>query len=201
VGIVADGSSIEWTQATWNPTTGCDIVSSGCDNCLAPDTPVLMADMTWRPIAKIAPGDEIVGFTETPGLGQNRIYERATVVHAWTTKAEAVEITVGDRSIVASTDHRFLANVRPYWREAQRLTLHTSVIDLGMPMWLPDTDAEPYLAAISRAPSVATALSALQGQVRTGPSSRTCAWLSSRLTNQSLSVQSGHSQPSAAQTS
>jgi protein gp37 len=32
---VADGSSIGWTQATWNPTTGCDKVSAGGDNCYA----------------------------------------------------------------------------------------------------------------------------------------------------------------------
>ena len=32
---MADGSSIEWTEATWNPTTGCDRISSGCDNCYA----------------------------------------------------------------------------------------------------------------------------------------------------------------------
>src|SRR5947209_17642414 len=32
---VADGSGIEWTQATWNPTTGCDRVSPGCDHCYA----------------------------------------------------------------------------------------------------------------------------------------------------------------------
>jgi protein gp37 len=32
---VADGSAIEWTEATWNPTTGCDRVSPGCDNCYA----------------------------------------------------------------------------------------------------------------------------------------------------------------------
>jgi protein gp37 len=32
---VADGSAIEWTEATWNPTTGCDKVSAGCDNCYA----------------------------------------------------------------------------------------------------------------------------------------------------------------------
>lgn len=32
---MADGSSIEWTEATWNPTTGCDRVSAGCDNCYA----------------------------------------------------------------------------------------------------------------------------------------------------------------------
>lgn len=32
---MADGTSIEWTEATWNPTTGCDKVSVGCDNCYA----------------------------------------------------------------------------------------------------------------------------------------------------------------------
>ncbi|KAA9163224.1 phage Gp37/Gp68 family protein [Amycolatopsis acidicola] len=32
---MADRSSIEWTEATWNPTTGCDRVSDGCDNCYA----------------------------------------------------------------------------------------------------------------------------------------------------------------------
>ncbi len=30
-----DRSSIEWTDATWNPTTGCTKISSGCDNCYA----------------------------------------------------------------------------------------------------------------------------------------------------------------------
>src|SRR5215212_3298768 len=28
-------SSIEWTEMTWNPTTGCTKVSSGCKNCYA----------------------------------------------------------------------------------------------------------------------------------------------------------------------
>jgi protein gp37 len=32
---MGDRSSIEWTEATWNPTTGCDRVSRGCDNCYA----------------------------------------------------------------------------------------------------------------------------------------------------------------------
>lgn len=32
---MADGSSIEWTEATWNPTTGCDRISPGCDHCYA----------------------------------------------------------------------------------------------------------------------------------------------------------------------
>jgi len=28
-------SSIEWTQMTWNPTTGCTKISAGCKNCYA----------------------------------------------------------------------------------------------------------------------------------------------------------------------
>lgn len=28
-------TTIEWTEQTWNPTTGCDRISSGCDNCYA----------------------------------------------------------------------------------------------------------------------------------------------------------------------
>jgi protein gp37 len=28
-------TGIEWTEATWNPTTGCDRVSPGCDHCYA----------------------------------------------------------------------------------------------------------------------------------------------------------------------
>ena len=32
---MAQQSSIEWTQMTWNPTTGCDKVSAGCKFCYA----------------------------------------------------------------------------------------------------------------------------------------------------------------------
>ena len=32
---MSDGSKIEWTEATWSPTTGCDRTSPGCDHCYA----------------------------------------------------------------------------------------------------------------------------------------------------------------------
>lgn len=32
---MADGTKIEWTDATWNPITGCSVVSPGCTNCYA----------------------------------------------------------------------------------------------------------------------------------------------------------------------
>ncbi|OHV85917.1 phage Gp37/Gp68 family protein [Ensifer sp. LCM 4579] len=32
---MADNTKIEWTDATWNPITGCAVVSPGCTNCYA----------------------------------------------------------------------------------------------------------------------------------------------------------------------
>jgi protein gp37 len=57
---MADKSSIEWTDATWNPVTGCTKITAGCDNCYAarfserfrdvPDHPFEHGfDLTLRP--------------------------------------------------------------------------------------------------------------------------------------------------------
>ena len=32
---MAQETAIEWTDATWNPVTGCTKISPGCDNCYA----------------------------------------------------------------------------------------------------------------------------------------------------------------------
>jgi protein gp37 len=34
-GRMSDGTSIEWTEATWNPITGCSVLTPGCTNCYA----------------------------------------------------------------------------------------------------------------------------------------------------------------------
>jgi len=36
---LSDGSSIEWTDATWSPVTGCTKISNGCLNCYIERTP------------------------------------------------------------------------------------------------------------------------------------------------------------------
>jgi protein gp37 len=32
---MAESTSIEWTDATWNPVTGCSKITAGCDFCYA----------------------------------------------------------------------------------------------------------------------------------------------------------------------
>src|SRR6478672_9728408 len=32
---MADQTAIEWTDATWNPVTGCTRISPGCEHCYA----------------------------------------------------------------------------------------------------------------------------------------------------------------------
>ena len=33
--LMSSSSPIEWTEATWNPVTGCTKISEGCRNCYA----------------------------------------------------------------------------------------------------------------------------------------------------------------------
>lgn len=49
-------SSIEWTQLTWNPTTGCDKISAGCKNCYAE---IMSRRLKAMGVAKYVHGFEI----------------------------------------------------------------------------------------------------------------------------------------------
>jgi protein gp37 len=48
---MADNTKIEWTEATWNPITGCSVHSAGCTNCYA-------MKMAWRLQAMANAGNE-----------------------------------------------------------------------------------------------------------------------------------------------
>jgi protein gp37 len=47
LGLVADKSAIEWTDATWNPVIGCSKVSPGCAHCYAEALTKRFAE-TWK---------------------------------------------------------------------------------------------------------------------------------------------------------
>ncbi|MBW3638518.1 MAG: phage Gp37/Gp68 family protein [Actinobacteria bacterium] len=77
---MADGTSIEWTEASWNPTTGCDRVSVGCDNCYA-------MTLSKRLKAMGAPKYQTDGDPRTsgPGFGVAVHPESLLLPYAWRT--------------------------------------------------------------------------------------------------------------------
>jgi hypothetical protein len=92
----------EWTI---NPYRGC---SHACVYCLSPETPVLLADGSERPIADLRVGDAIVG---TQADGVNRLYRTTRVLAAWSTVKPAYRVTLDDGTeLVASADHRLLSD-------------------------------------------------------------------------------------------
>ncbi|MFP5320038.1 MAG: radical SAM protein [Acidimicrobiia bacterium] len=88
---------------TINAYRGC---SHACAYCLAPETPVLMADGRTRAIGSLQVGDLVVG---TQGVGRYRRFVATPVLAHWQTVKPAYRITLEDGTeLLASGDHRFL---------------------------------------------------------------------------------------------
>ncbi len=55
---MADNTGIEWTDATWNPVTGCTRVSAGCDNCYAATLASRLLSEQYRKRAPVSQSPE-----------------------------------------------------------------------------------------------------------------------------------------------
>lgn len=71
-------SSIEWTEVTWNPTTGCDRTSPGCDHCYALTLAKRLKAMGQAKYQK--DGDPR---TSGPGFGLTLHEDVLTAPHRW----------------------------------------------------------------------------------------------------------------------
>ena len=97
-----DSPDIPFEQSI-NPYRGC---SHSCVYCLRGDTPILMADGSARPIAKVNLGSEIYG---TVPEGSYRRYVKTKVLAHWSVIKPAYRVSLEDGTeIVAGADHRFL---------------------------------------------------------------------------------------------
>ena len=75
---MSDNSAIEWTDITWNPTTGCDRISAGCDNCYALTMARRLKAMGSSKYQ--ADGDPR---TSGPGFGLSLHYDSLRLPYAW----------------------------------------------------------------------------------------------------------------------
>jgi len=94
------GMPFKWSI---NPYRGCQ---HQCVFCLHPETRILMADGTHKPIGEVRPGDGIYG---TVRLGDYRHFVKTQVLAQWETRRPAYQIRLEDATrLIASGDHRFL---------------------------------------------------------------------------------------------
>ena len=100
-----------------------------CRNCLTPDALILTADLRWIPLGEIQEGDEIVGFTEKGGRGDEprRRWEKGIVTHIHREIAEVydVELENGDH-IKTTAEHKWLVHSRGgyKWTETQGMWIN-----------------------------------------------------------------------------
>ncbi|MFO0739843.1 MAG: radical SAM protein [Labilithrix sp.] len=88
-----------------NPYRGCQ---HACAYCLSGDTRILMIDGTTKELRHLRMGDLIYGTAREPD-GRRRLVRTKVVAH-WQTVKRAIRITLADgKTIVASPEHRFLA--------------------------------------------------------------------------------------------
>lgn len=131
-------TGVRMTNAQWLKFRGHCGHQHVPENCVTPDTPILMGDLTWRLAGELSTGDRIVGFDEENGqvgsTAGRRFREAFATVHGRVTK-DCYEVTTSDgRTVVASADHKWLVNL-PYVNRGSRVAwVETSALDMAKHM-------------------------------------------------------------------
>lgn len=86
------------------------------EHCVASNTLILCADLSWRRAGDLEPGDEIVSFDEQPTAGR-RHYRTGIVEVARSIRKKSMRVSIqGREPIIATTDHPWLV-YRPVPRQ------------------------------------------------------------------------------------
>ena len=99
-----------------NFAVGC---THACPFCVTPETPILMADLTWRAAGEIRPGDQVLGFDEKTNEGGYRRYRVATVQAVAVREAPTITLTTPFGEVTCTPDHLWLERSR--FRRAVRI--------------------------------------------------------------------------------
>lgn len=122
-------------------------VEEKVDGCVTLDTPILMADLTWKKAENIVVGDEVIGLEYT---GNRLRLVRGIVTVAIPIVKECVSVVTDKTTTIVSKDHPFwtrltTSNNPSKWTEAQELPIGVSIPYI--PTWETDKSWEGgYLA-------------------------------------------------------
>lgn len=120
--------------------------------CLEENTPVLMADLTWKPVKDVQVGDYVLGFDEHSRAGKRR-YRKSRVVARRASRRECVKIATTEGSLVLTPDHLVLIKTklgtgqRLSWIRADSLKPGDTMCSIGAQPWATERTREAgYLA-------------------------------------------------------
>ena len=118
--------------------------------CLEGYTPILTADLRWRPLCNLKVGDEIVGFDEFPSPNKQRRLRNAIVTKLEKVSLPSYEITLTDgRKIVASENHLWLrGDNQGYWVKTKNLESGYKIRQIGGPWFTGDDWGAGYLSGV-----------------------------------------------------
>jgi len=118
--ILAENSSpdvgFRWSI---NPYRGCE---HGCVYCLAPDTPILHADMTWQPIGETRIGDVLAGFDEYPEPGRTRRLRPSVVEHVVWSRRTTLRLVTKNADVSTTAEHLWLQSRDFRWSRTSSLS-------------------------------------------------------------------------------
>jgi DNA repair photolyase len=118
--ILAENSSPDvGFRFSVNPYRGCE---HGCVYCLEPDTPILYADMTWRPIGAVRAGDVLAGFDEHPSPGRRRKIRTSIVEHVIWSRRPTLRLATRRSDVVTTAEHRWLGANEQRWSRTSELS-------------------------------------------------------------------------------
>ncbi|HUH13318.1 MAG TPA: PA0069 family radical SAM protein [Longimicrobiales bacterium] len=105
-------------DASVNPYRGCE---HGCVYCLAPETPILHADLGWRPIGEVRTGEELLAFDEYPGPERTRRLRRARVERVWWSRKPTLRLITESGEVLTTAEHRWLQHRDFRWSRTEQL--------------------------------------------------------------------------------
>ena len=106
-------------DASVNPYRGCE---HACVYCLDPATPILHADLIWRPLGDVQVGDLLVGFDEFPEPGRTRKIRPSRVEAKWWSRKPTRRLVTENTEVLTTANHRWLQARDHRWSRTEQLS-------------------------------------------------------------------------------